>query len=118
MNTTITEYEECKLLVGYLELLKMQGKVVVFSHTANETYTKSWKQKRKNKEMGVRSGVPDYIIVTPKKVLFIEMKRTKGGVISDTQKKWVSALEATKTACKVCYGFDEAKLFLDEQCRR
>lgn len=114
MNTTPTEDQECHTLVDYLEILKGQGKVVVFSHTANETYTKSWRQKRRNTAMGVRSGVPDYIIVTPKHTLFIEMKRTKGGVVSATQKEWVKAIQDTGVPCEVCKGFDEAKVFLDK----
>jgi hypothetical protein len=113
MNNTPTEDQECHTLVDYLEILKQQGKVIVFSHTANETYTKSWKQKARNKRMGVRSGVPDYIIVTKKHTIFLEMKRTKGGVVSATQKEWVKAIQDTGVACEVCRGFDEAKEFLD-----
>lgn len=52
--------------------------------------------------MGVRRGVPDYIIVIPgwfrgckeNKLIFIEMKRQPGGgsSISDKQKIWIAAL--------------------------
>ena len=62
--------------------------------------------------MGVTSGVPDYLIVTPKEVLFIEMKRISGGVVSSNQKEWLVALRGAGVNCSVCKGFDEAREFL------
>ena len=32
----------------------------------NETFTRSWNQKRKNKALGVSSGVPDLFVILPK----------------------------------------------------
>lgn len=109
-----TEQEECERLAAYLEELKLQGKVLTYSHTAQETYTKSWKQKRKNKRAGVNPGVPDYIITTPTKVIFLEMKRQKGGVTSEYQKEWLKATDKKKTVSAVAKGFDEAKKYLQE----
>lgn len=106
---------ECVALTNYLELLKEQRKVIVFSHTAQETYTKSWKQKSKNKRMGVRSGVPDYLIVTKNKLLFIEMKRKKGGVVSKTQKEWIKAINDAGGFAVVCSGFEEAKKVIEKE---
>lgn len=108
------EEVECILLVEYLDILLSQSKIVEYSHTAQETYTKSWQQKRKNKRMGVRSGVPDYIIITPTRVLFIEMKRLKGGRLSLTQKHWIDAINNTCCIATVANGFQEAKKFLEE----
>lgn len=93
-----------------LELLKTQGKVLAFTHVSNETWTSSWKQKHKNKAMGVRSGIPDYVIVFPEKVLFLELKREKGGVVSTTQKKWIAALSNNqRVEVAVAKGFEEAE---------
>lgn len=115
MNTTPTEYQECVTLAQWLDYLVQQGKVHVYSHTAQETFTKSWKQKGKNKAMGVRPGVPDYIILTPKAVLFIEMKRKQGNKPTEHQKKWIAKINNSEyTIASVCYGFDEAKEFVEE----
>jgi hypothetical protein len=54
-------------------------------HLPQETYTKSWNQKRKNKIEGVVKGVSDYLVILPEKkcrlgraiILFIELKRKK-----------------------------------------
>lgn len=108
-----SEEAECVALAEYLEMLKAQGLVKVYSHTAQETYTTSWKQKSKNKRMGVKSGVPDYIIVTKDKVIFLEMKRKKGGTLSATQREWLANTAGKKTQSVRCNGFDHAKSYLE-----
>jgi len=104
-----SEYSECLALTHYLELLKTQGKIKVFSHIANETFTKSWVTKMKNKAMGVRPGMPDYIIIANRHIIFIEMKRVSGGKLSDYQKTWLEALQALDLPAHVCKGFEDAK---------
>ena len=65
-----TEYNECLALVAYLRL-----KNIRFAHLDQEVWTPSFKQKFKAKALGVVPGVPDYLILLPNKILFIEMKR-------------------------------------------
>jgi len=63
--------------------------------------------------MGVSKGPPDYLIVTVRGLVFIEMKRKKGSVTRDSQKAWQKALvEYGKVPAVVCKGFEEAKAFL------
>lgn len=108
------EYNEQVAVTNLLEMLKTQGKVVVFSAVPNNTYTKSWKQKLTQKLEGVRSGVPDMIIVLKDKVLFLEMKRTKGGTVSDSQKVWLDAVKDKTTVSAVAKGFGEAEKIIKE----
>jgi len=110
-----TEEQECILLAEYLDLMITIGKVIVYTHTAQETFTRSWGIKMKNKRMGVRRGIPDYVIITPKHTIFIEMKRAKKSLskISEQQKIWVKAIKDTGVIADVCYGFDEAKELLE-----
>lgn len=64
------------------------------------------------KAEGVRAGVPDLFLAVPTKSahgLWIEMKRQKGGVVSDEQKAAMAALEAQGYACTVCKGWQEAR---------
>lgn len=101
------EHDECVTFVAWLKSRQLK-----FAHIPNETFTKSWKQKRKNKEEGVSSGLPDYIIITPRGLLFIEMKRKKGGVISPTQREWINALnEINGVQAQVCRGHEDAIQF-------
>lgn len=110
MNRTPLEYDEA---VTFAEWLRMKG--IKFSHLAQETYTTSWNQKRKNKEMGVQKGVPDYMIVTPEGLLFVELKRVKGGKVSKEQKVWLEVLNKLNgIQAQVCYGADEAIAFVSQ----
>lgn len=108
-----TEHQECVALTEYLTLRQKLGTVCLFTHIAQETFTKSWAVKRKNKIMGVRKGFPDYCVITPTDVYFIEMKRSKGGVVSKEQQDWIELLKANGIKAKVCNGFNEAKKFLE-----
>jgi len=108
------EDDECYTLTQYLDLLQTQGKVRVYTHTANETYTKSWKQKRRNTRIGVRPGIPDYVIVTPTTILFVEMKRTTSGQLSKHQKVWLRELDGKPAVAVMCRGFDQAKQFINK----
>jgi len=107
------EYDEQKLVVQYLELIKAK-----FTAIPNSTYTKSWGQKNKNKSSGVRAGLPDLFIIINKKPFFIEMKRPKEkgiakGVLSQEQKSWIEKITEAGIDCYVCYGFEEAKKVID-----
>lgn len=113
-NTTPLEDAEQIVVVQWLEL---QG--LKFTAIPNSTYTKSWKQKSKNKNTGLRPGFPDLIIlIAPHqaidgrgRLLALEMKRQKGGVVSAEQKAWIAALNGLKTPhidSVVAHGSQEA----------
>jgi len=105
-----TEYEEQCALVQWLELKKLK-----FTAIPNSTYTSSWNQKMRNKRMGLNPGLPDMLIITKRGLLFVEMKRLKGGKVSDYQKSWIDSLnECNGITAQVCVGFDEAKKFISK----
>ena len=107
----------------------------------NETYTRSWSQKAKNKKLGVSSGVPDLFVVVPAdysdatmefihygdnpvvsgdgvygknhRLVAIEMKRRKGGVTSANQKQWIKTLNEAGIQTVVCKGCDAAIEFIE-----
>lgn len=60
----------------------------------------------KLKAEGVSAGVPDLFI--PAWGLFIEMKRVKGGVVSEEQKDWLNYLASEGYSVMVCRGLYEA----------
>ncbi len=109
----LTEHQEATSLAQYLTILQRQGRIELFTHVPNETYTKSWAAKRRNKVEGVKQGVPDYIIVTKKEVLFIELKRTKRSVTSIEQKEWLLKLKGKTTDTVLAKGYEEAKAFIN-----
>lgn len=109
-NTTLTEYEEAKVFAQYLDLKRL-----LFTHIAQETFTKNWGTKMKNKMMGVRKGFPDYAIIANKQLLFVELKRKKGGKVSPEQKKWIEELNGIiGVVAIVANGADEAIKFVED----
>ena len=63
------------------------------------------------KREGVKPGVPDIIFAYPTKQyhgMFIEMKRQKGGVVSEEQKVMIDNLNEVGYYTTVCKGCDEA----------
>ena len=64
------------------------------------------------KEQGVKAGVPDICLPVPSgrfTALYIEMKRRKGGRVSEEQRGWIAALNRVGARAVVCKGFDEAR---------
>ena len=60
---------------------------------------------------GVRSGIPDLMLAIPKGMhhgLFIEMKKKKGGVVSDAQREMMDILNALGYKAVICHGCDDA----------
>lgn len=112
------EYDIQCAIVEYLEILKSQGKLNLFTAIPNSTYTKSWMQKIKNTKSGVRAGHPDLLIVFPSTILYLELKKEKGGVVSPYQKEWISVLQNRPgVIAKIANGFDSAKNIIDSIIR-
>lgn len=66
----------------------------------------------KMKAEGVRAGVPDLFLPLPKGKyhgLFIEMKRLKGGGLTDPQKEKIPLLESCGFKVAVCRGWEAAR---------
>lgn len=63
------------------------------------------------RDMGLRAGFPDLGLFVPRSGyhgLFIEMKRTKGGQVEESQKGWHAELRARGYRVEVCKGCDAA----------
>ena len=64
------------------------------------------------KAEGVCPGVPDLCLPVPRGGfygLYIELKRRKGGKLSDDQAAWIRDLGRQGYCVKVCRGWEEAK---------
>ena len=79
-------------------------------HIPNEN-TAGIKWGIRNRQLGVKSGVPDRMLRIPSKGyhgLFIEMK-TRNGKTSENQDRWLSALNNFGYLAVVCHGWEEAR---------
>jgi hypothetical protein len=113
-----TEAQEART---FMQWMKLKG--LRFTHIKNESFTKWSRESGKVRNLqavfdyqdGVSAGFPDFAIVLPGKgMLYIELKRPKGGVVSDAQAEWIEALSALPSnAAAVCRGYDEAKAMVE-----
>ena len=88
------ETVEQQILVNYLRFNNY-----IFTSIPNSTYTKSIKQKIRNKAEWLNPWLPDLLIILKtKKLLFIEMKRNSKSLskISEKQKEWINNLNEIK----------------------
>lgn len=113
-----TEDQDCYQLAGWLGQKQTDGVIPLFTHVANETYTPYRSVRNRNTMMGVKPGIQDYIVVLPDEVLFIEMKRLKGGSLTPNQKAWQEAVNGKPIVSTVCYGLEEAKTFIKSRINK
>jgi len=114
-NFVLTEAQEGANLAEWLDLMTRVGKIKLYTHVPNSTYTTSWAAKRRNRVQGVKPGMTDYIICTEKEVIFLELKRVKGGQTSNEQKEWLLQLNGKTTVARLAKGADNAIKFIEER---
>ena len=96
-----TEREEQIKLVRYLQWNRIPFYAVPNGGSRNPIEAKNMKAE------GVSAGVPDICIPVPNKRyhgLYIEMKRQKGGRVSEKQKEWIERLNKLGYMAVVCKG--------------
>ncbi len=106
-----TEREEQKLLVQYLQARRIPFYAVPNGGSRNPI------EARNMKAEGVSAGVPDICIPVPNKRyhgLYVEMKRQKGGRVSEKQKIWIERLNKLGYLAVVCKGAEEAKVVVEK----
>lgn len=65
--------------------------------------------------MGVRPGVPDFLIIKAGRILFVEMKRAARAKVSLEQHLWINAISTCNDAhAVVCYGYLDAKDYTEK----
>ena len=106
---------EQRKVITYLDDLKHNSKhFVKFTSIPNSTHTKIYQALTKNTLDGLRAGLPDLFIIINKESFFIEMKKCKGGIVSDKQKAWIEAInQCNGIKAYVCNGFEQAKKIID-----
>jgi ribosome biogenesis SPOUT family RNA methylase Rps3 len=108
----LNEYQEQCLVVEYLDILKTQGKIVMFTAVNPRPNMEHVGQRMKAKKAGLNPGFPDLIILTRTKAICIEMK-IKPNKITPGQKQWLAYLANVGIVTHVAYGYEEAKEYID-----
>ncbi len=112
-----TESEEQCMLFEWADVQRTKWpELDLLFHIPNGS-SKSKYQAVKFKREGLKAGVPDLCLPVARQgyhALYIEMKRTEGGRLSDAQKWWLENLHAQGNKAVVCNGFEEAANVIED----
>jgi rhodanese-related sulfurtransferase len=97
-----TEHEDQKGFVTWFRMTYPRVRIFAIPNGGVRSKAAAGKLKAE----GVSAGVPDLFV--PAWGLFIEMKRLKGGVVSEEQKDWLDYLASEGYSVMVCRGIDDA----------
>lgn len=117
VNYTPTEEQEQKAFCQWCLMESNKYKGLDLIYAIPNGGSRNQIEARNLKLTGVKAGVPDLFLPVAKKGyhgLFIEMKRQKGGRLSDYQKWWLEKLTEQGYATAVCKGLDEAIKTVEE----
>ena len=103
-----TESQEQIALVQWMRIAHPDHRIVASANGGARSMITASRMKKE----GVSAGFPDLLI--PSLGLFIELKRTKGGVVSAEQKDWLEYLRGCGYRAEVCNGFDAARLVIED----
>ena len=110
---TEKEHYECRVFVSFLKKINC-----IYSKIANDSPNPRWRLYQSSEWL--IGWVPDYIIILRcasgnRKLVFVEMKRKKGWVVSAKQKIWINALTDTWLSAYIANGAMEAIRFIQKQ---
>ncbi len=114
--TPPSEHEEQAKVIAWTEVNKDRYPDVDMIFAVPNGAMKTKAGARKFKREGLKSGVPDLVlpVVTAEHPgLYIEMKKIKGGTVSDDQKEWLRRLEGQGYKTVVARGHREAIRAID-----
>ena len=115
INWQPSEDDEQAAVMEWAVLMEKQfPELALLFHIANGGYRHPATASRM-KKLGVKAGVPDLFLPVPRGQshgLWVEMKRVRGGRVSEDQKAWIEALTKQGYRAEVAHGAEEACDFL------
>ena len=117
-NRELSEHQEQVLLCKYLDWKKLPYCAVpngIFLKDRNSLF----QIMNKMKAEGLKKGFPDMVVFLPEKILFIEMKKKKGGTVSPEQQTWYKIINSYDYAASyICNGFEVAKSVIEKELEK
>lgn len=125
-----SEFDECCWLVQWAQATRWRGEPIskVLIHVPNGGFFGIDRKAaavigQKLKQQGLQPGVSDYIVPVPIislgiPGLWLEMKRTRGGTVSEEQKAFRKRMESFGWQCEVAKGWVEAARIIQDYLGR
>lgn len=115
------EADEQKALFEWRDRMRGKYPALALMYAVPNGGSRNLIEARHLKERGVMAGVPDICLPVPNAfhtALYIELKRRKGGRVSDEQRGWIAALNRVGNLAVVCKGWEEARDVIMEYLRQ
>lgn len=112
-----TEHQEQAALFEWAQRMEHSNAALRLLHAIPNGGKRSPATASLLKAEGVKPGVPDICLPVARggfHGLYIELKRRIGGRVSVEQRKWLVALEKEGYCCRVCHGWDEARMMIEQ----
>lgn len=125
-----SEHEECRWLIEWAQTQRfgIWRLSDVLVHVPNGAFHGADRKAgavvaRKLREQGLQAGVFDYILPVPILKLgcpglWLEMKRTRGGVVSEEQKKFQGRMQHLGWQCEIAKGWVEASHYIRDYLKK
>ena len=119
MNTCPKEIDEQINFIRYCKTIGVRAVSTQNGMYINKQNFNGYAYIRKAKASGLSKGFPDLLILAPNKsktqnILFIEMKRKKGGSLKPEQKDWIYWLDQMGYCVGIAKGCDHAIEILEK----
>ena len=111
MNQIPTEAQEQKTLFQWAAMMAGKWPELQWMYAIPNGGSRHPVEARHLKDQGVKAGIPDIFLPCARggfHGLYIEMKRRKGGRVSDEQKTAIGALRKLGYCAEVCQGWESA----------
>ncbi len=106
-----TEAEEQKTLFSWADMASFNYPELELMYHIPNGGSRNKLEAANLRKQGVKPGVPDICLPVPRGKyhgLYIELKRTQGGKLSENQKRWLKKLAAQGYKSLCCEGWEEA----------
>lgn len=107
---------EDKLQISVCQYLRAQYPGVVIHHSPNEGKRSPF-ERFLFAILGVSPGFPDLLLMYRRRLIVIELKAVRkngrSGTATPAQLDWLRLFHEANVPSACCWGFDEAKIFID-----
>lgn len=112
-----TEEEEQQILFQWAQMRRGRNPELALMFHIPNGGSRGKAEAGRFKAEGVKSGVPDIFLPVArggKHGLFIELKRLRGGTVSQNQREWITRLREQGYQAEVCHGWKEAAELIEK----
>jgi hypothetical protein len=115
-----TEHQEQRAVIAWARVMRARWPELDLLYAIPNGARTAWSVAKRLRAEGMVRGVPDLCLPVPKggyHALYVEMKRTKGGRLSEEQRRWADLLRVHGNLVVMAKGAERATELLTAYLR-